>query len=197
MKMKDTTTRLPKELRERIAQDTGELVLQASFQALTRQDIGSNRMYGKSGRQVSRKQARKTEKLEKKQKKAEYFSHGAISLKRRATNEPEGAPPKKRVKRESGHHETMKAIKSVQNPSGKPVKESEMTPEAARPSKTALEKLASRQLKPAKSVNSQPRTDEDREIAWLEYKLRVNGKAPRSKIFEEDGLGGMVPRGMS
>ena len=197
MKMRDTTTRLPRELRERIAQDTGELVLQASFQALTRQNIGSNRTYGKSGNKVSRKQARKTEKLERKQKKAEYFSHGAISLKRRATNEPEGGPPKKRVKRESGHKETMKAIKSVQVPSGKPAKESEMTPEAARPSKTALEKLANRQLKLAKSVNSQARTDEDREIAWLEYKLGIKGNTSKSKIFEEDGLGGMVPKCMS
>ena len=197
MKTKDTTTRLPKELRERIAQDTGELVLQASFQALTGHNIGSNRMYGKSGKQVSRKQARKMEKLEKKQKKADYFSQGAILLKRRATNEPEGAPPKKRVKRESGRHENMKAIKSVQNPSERPAKESEMTPVAARPPKTALEKLASRQLKLAKSVNSQARTDEDREIAWLEYKLGIKGNAPKSKIFEEDGLGGMVPKAMS
>ena len=198
MKMKDRTTRLPRELRERIDQDTGKLVLQASFQALTLPDIGSNnRMYGKSGKQVPRKRARKLEKLEKKQKKAEYFSHGAISLKRRAVKEPEGAPPKKRVKRESGHQETMKAIKSVQKASSKPAKESEMTPEAARPSKPPLEKLATRQLKRAKSVNTQTRTDEDREIAWLEYKLGIKGKAPRSKIFEEDGLGGMVLKVMS
>ena len=197
MKMKDKTIRLPRELRERIDQDTGKLVLQASFQALTLSDIGSNRMYGKSGKQVPRKQTRKMEKSEKKQKKAEYFSHGAVSLKRRAVKEPEGAPPMKRVKRESGHQEIMKAVKSVQKASSKPAKESEMTPEAARPSITALEKLASRQLKLAKSVNSQARTDEDREIAWLEYKLGIKGKAPMLKIFEEDGLGGMVPKVMS
>ena len=197
MKMKDRTTRLPRELQERIDQDTGRLVLQASFQPLTLPDVGPNRRYGKSGKQVPRKQARKLEKLEKKQKKAEYFSHGAISLKRRAVKEPEGAPPKKRVKRESGHQETMKAIKSVQKPSRKPAKESEMTPEAGRPSITALEKLATRQLKLAKSVNTQVRTDEDREIAWLEHKLGIKGKAPRSKIFEEDGLGGMVPEVLS
>ena len=197
MKMKDTTIRLPRELQERIAQDTGELVLPASFQALTRPDIGSNRIYGRSGKHVSRKQARKTEKLEKKQRKVEYFSHGAISPKRRATNEPEGAPPKKRVKREPGRHETISAIKSVQKASGKPAKKSEMTPEGARPSRTALEKLASRQVKLAKSVKSQAKTDEDREIAWLEYKLGVKGKASSSKIFEEDGLGGMVLKTMS
>jgi hypothetical protein len=154
-------------------------------------------MNGRSAKQVSRKQARKTGTMEKKQRKAEYFSHRAISLKRRATNEPEEAPPKKRVKRESVHQETVDVIKSVQKPSGNPAKESEMTPESARLSRTALKKPATRQVKLPKSGKSQAETDGDREIAWLEYKLGIKGKATHSKIFEEDGLGGMVPKVMS
>jgi nucleolar MIF4G domain-containing protein 1 len=152
-------------------------------------------MYSRSGKQIPRKQARRAEKLEKKQRRAEYFSHGATSLKRRATNEPEGPPSKKRVKREAGHQETMNVIKSTQKASGKPAKESEMTPKAARSSRTAFAKLASRQVKLAKSVQSQAETGEDQEIAWLEYKLGIKGN--KSKIFEEDGLGGMVPKVMS
>lgn len=173
------------------------LYSQLRFKLLNRPDTGSNRIPGRSGKKVSRKQARKTEKLERKQRKAEYFSHGAISLKRRATNEPEGAPPKKRVKRESGHQETNNAIKSVQKAPRKPTKESKMIPESARLSRTALEKPASRQVKLAKSAKSQAETDGDREIAWLEYKLGIKGKATRSKIFEEHGLGGMVTKVMS
>jgi len=135
--------------------------------------------------------------LEKKQKKAEYFSHGVTSLKRRATSELEGAPPKKRVKRESGHQETVNAINSAQKAPGKLAKESEMTPEPARSSKTALEKLASRQVKLAESVKPPAEANEDREITWLEYKLGIKGEASRSKVFEEDGLGGMIPKFMS
>ena len=76
---------------------------------------------------------------------------------------------------------------------------SEMTPEVVRSSKprTALEKLASRQAKVAKPVNSQAETDEDREIDWLEHKLGIRGKASKTKIFEEDGLDGVSPKVIS
>lgn len=133
--------------------------------------------------------------MEKKQRKAEYFSHGAISLKRRATNEPEGAPPKKRVKRESGHQETKNDNKSVQKAPNKPPKFLEMAPEATRSPKprTALEKLASRHPKVPKLGKPQVEADEDQEIAWLEYKLGIKGKVSKSSIFEEDGLHGMLP----
>jgi hypothetical protein len=110
-------------------------------------------------------------------------------------DEPEGAPPNKRVKRESSHQEAIKKDKGTQKASKKPPKQSEITPEAARTSKprTALEKLASRQAKVAKPVKSQAETDEGREIAWLEYKLGIKGGSSRPKIFEEDGLDGMLP----
>lgn len=122
-----------------------------------------------------------------------YFSHGATSLKRQAPNEPEGAPPTKRFKRESGHQETVNENKSSQEAFNRPPKESGITPEATHSSKprTALEKLANRQAKVAKQVKPQAKTNEDREIAWLEYKLGIKGK---SSIFEEDGLDGMLPK---
>lgn len=93
----------------------------------------------------------------------------------------------------------MNKNKGAQKASENPPKESEMAPKVARSSKpkTALERLASRQAKVVKSVQSQAETDEDREIAWLEYKLGIGGKAPKSSIFEEDGLDGMLPKVMS
>jgi hypothetical protein len=139
--------------------------------------------------------------LEKKQRRAEYFSNanGATSLKRRATNEPEEAPPRKRVKREYGYQEVMGKDRCAQEDPKNPPKKSEMTPEAARPTKprTALEKLASRQANVEEHVKTQAETDEDREIAWLELKLGIKGKSPKSKTFEEDGLDGMLPKSMS
>lgn len=130
--------------------------------------------------------------MEKKQRRAEYLSYGAISFKRRATNELEGAPPKKKLKRESGHQEAMNENKGTQKASAKLPKESEMAPELARTSKprTALERLANRQAKVVEPVQSQAVTDEHREIAWLQYKLGIKGKVSKSSIFKEDGLDG-------
>ena len=93
----------------------------------------------------------------------------------------------------------MDENKGTHKTSEKPSKQLEMAPEVARSSKprTALERLASRQAKVAKSVQPLAKTDEDREIAWLEHKLGIRGKASKSSIFEEDGLGGRLPQVMS
>jgi hypothetical protein len=134
--------------------------------------------------------------LEKKQRKAEFFSHRAALLKRRATNELEGAPLKKRFKRDSGHQEVMSGNEDAQGAPEELPKELEEVARFPEP-RTALERLASRQAKVVKTVRSQAETDEHQEIAWLEHKLGISGKVSKSSIFKEDGLEGRLPKVIS
>jgi len=133
--------------------------------------------------------------LQKKQRKASYFSATTNPPKRTAESEHVESPQRKKVKlAESrpglvdGTPESAPAARAshkgkerVDKNSGKSVRT------------TALERLATRSV-PAPVPRNQQEKDEDAYIALLEAKLGMNRKGKKdssvSKEFEQDGLDG-------
>ncbi|THV07360.1 hypothetical protein K435DRAFT_833689 [Dendrothele bispora CBS 962.96] len=165
---KNSTTRLPQSLLEEINQSPG-----------------SNNSRGRQSKhQLSRKETRKQERVERKSRRVEYF---ARKPKRPAENEPDLAPQRKKLKLESrtdvsqanANPTLNKPPKSTSSQSQvQPKKESSLKKQPSK--KTALEKLMSH----PKPKTKQER-DEDKYIEYLESQL---GHKKGKSVKYNDGL---------
>lgn len=157
----------------------------------------SHRSKGK-GTHLSRKDARKQERLDHKKRRADHFSTRTVAVKRKTEEEHVDVPDSKRRKtvhfadevKSSSPPKTRKT-----RPRGSPER-SDSRPSTKTESKpTALEKLASKSTRKAPKVASSiPRTreesEEDAYIAYLEARLGYSNGTKRKKGDEADGLDG-------
>ena len=142
---------------------------------------------------VSRKEARKQDREEKKRRRAVYFSSVANSAKRVAVSpHPESPPPKKTKVAEPSQSqvsETKPGKISPKRSSGPIEKKNKL----AASSKIASTRLVTRSASPT-LPRSQREEDEDRYIAFLEAKLNSGKKSKKGagyiKEIDDDGLGG-------
>ena len=157
---------------------------------------------------VSRKEARKQQRLEKRHNKAQFFTSGNDSSKRRADLEHQESPQRKKRKvvSEDSRKPFLTEAKSAKKPTAfqsgtSPAASSNLIPQAnAKSSKdlskmTALDKLAARSKRPAihirnKDSRSQEEIEEDAYIARLEAKLGRKKGGKLEKEWEDDGLDG-------
>ncbi|KAF5382190.1 hypothetical protein D9615_004440 [Tricholomella constricta] len=176
MRKKTSTTRLPPTLREEINETAGNDHPRTKLQSRPK---------------VSRKEARKEERLNRKKHKAEYFSSSSAQGKRTAEEDHTESPKRKKVKHNvSGppnaaaaiSHPTVAGMSSKPPPSTKPP-----IAEQKKKSQTRLEKLAS---KPdALRIPDRKGDKEDAYIAYLEAKLGYAAKSgKKKKSAEDDGL---------
>ncbi|KAG0706767.1 hypothetical protein DFH29DRAFT_899911 [Suillus ampliporus] len=151
---------------------------------------------------VSRKDARKQERVERKKRKADHFLHSAHSAKRKTEEEHADSPQRKRVKisqepiarppASKPHHAATSKVLSRHR-----TEEPHTTTESVPKQKfktTALERLVNKSTaKPSKIASKGPRTREEEEddayIAYLESKLGYTGGGSRRKDDDMDGLG--------
>lgn len=169
VKRRDKTTLLPQALREQLEQQ------------------GYKTGHSHSKRQKSRKERRTEEKIAKKQRKNEYYSHN-LNNTRSSEPRPDVEPPKKRRKLDEGNTiskplVTKRSDKSLKTLS--PVKKDAVAgPKPLRVKMAEGDGLL-------KKTRSQVEIDEDKEIAWLEYQLGLSGKKQGkswNKMLQEDGL---------
>ncbi|KAJ3536451.1 hypothetical protein NM688_g6834 [Phlebia brevispora] len=163
---------------------------------------------------LSRKDARKQERNEKKQRKANFFAHTTTAGKRHAEEEHIDSPTRKKVKLSSEAQRSPPSVKVAKNIAAAPsVAHREKTsvkghekhvskPSEASSSKpkrrTALQKLAERTGVPSSHSavlpkgRTQVETEEDAYIAYLEKKLGWSKGGKRTKQYgnglDEDGL---------
>ncbi|KAJ7067055.1 hypothetical protein C8F01DRAFT_657335 [Mycena amicta] len=172
MKQKTSTTRLPPTLVEELQANKGD-------------ENGSRFQKRPNKSQASRKELRKLERLGAKQRKAQFFSAPPES--QSVVKQPQTV---KRVSENVDHAESpprKKARFATEAPAA--TKPKSTTPKTQK-RKTALEKFAEKQSKPAalpaRLPRSQKEKDEDAYIAYLEGKLGhdKNKKGKR----EDDGL---------
>jgi nucleolar MIF4G domain-containing protein 1 len=153
--------------------------------------------------QLSRKEARKQDRVGRKQRKAEFFSAVPTSTKRHAQDEHADSPKRKKAKLEPAVLSTNDSRTSSINKHNPPANSSRPIPLAReakakklKPStqpKTALEKLVrGSNLILKSSPRSQKEKDEDAYIAYLESKLGYAEGSKRKKGSEDDGLDGVV-----
>ncbi|KAG5646977.1 hypothetical protein DXG03_001700 [Asterophora parasitica] len=183
VRKKTSTTRLPHTLREEIDDSAGN-------------DHPRAKSFHRS--KVSRKEARKEERLNRKRHKAEYFSSGAAHSKRPAEDDHDHAesPKRKKVKHDGALPSntvlstTVSAFldtipQKFSKPAPPPAKA--LVPETKKKAPTALEKLASKST--AAPRNSDRRGDEeDAYISYLEAKLGYAKGGKKKTSAEDDGL---------
>lgn len=157
---------------------------------------------GKTRHQLSRKDARKQDREDKKKRKADFFSAPpkANLVKRPAPTEHTESPQRKKTKL-SGAEPTRPPAPALPTQVKPALKKTLTSVTSAKPPKprTALEKLASRSDAPSlpRSSRSQKEREEDAYIAYLESKLGRGKKTAE----DDDGLDGMrfnhyiTPRG--
>ncbi|KAF9525634.1 hypothetical protein CPB83DRAFT_859086 [Crepidotus variabilis] len=183
IRKKTSTTKLPQSLVEQLEETSSRHVQKRSHPRLSR-----------SG---SRKDARKQERVMRKQRKADFFSQNQSgsrtsgdSLKRSAESDNDEVPQRKRVKPGDSKTSLTSQQKgksksnskpSISSPSHKAPKESTKD----KKSKTSLEKLS--RTGSISTLRSRVEEEEDKYIAYLESQLgsKATGK---SKATEEDGL---------
>ncbi|KIJ67003.1 hypothetical protein HYDPIDRAFT_26414 [Hydnomerulius pinastri MD-312] len=153
---------------------------------------------------LSRKDARKQERLDRKKRKAEHFSASVGSAKRKTEEEHVESPKPKRRK-------TVHFAEDVKPPAASPKDKLSSRPRlkldapdsvthSSRKSErkpTALEKLASKSSRSVpKTAPRMPRTREEEEedayIEYLESKLGYSTGGKRKNGDEEDGLGDLL-----
>ncbi|KAG8803249.1 suppressor of glycerol defect [Serendipita sp. 398] len=170
----DTTTLLPKSLRDQIESKEQESHSQQSFR------------HGKT----SRKQQRILNKTVKKERKTAYFAH---RLKRKGFVDDAAQNDQPPPKRRKIHGDEFK---EVQNKQKNVSKVSSKGKEGSKPDKKVHQTVISSKSKTSIKANSmvppsQVDIDEDREIAWLEYKLGISQKEKGKsldRILQKDGL---------
>jgi nucleolar MIF4G domain-containing protein 1 len=152
--------------------------------------------------QISRKDVRKQDRLERKKRKAEFFSAASNlnSGKRSADGEHVESPKRKKVKVANPEPVASKnsGVESVgvklQVPSSQVSEELRTKSKSKTKPKTALQKLATRSEtgRYSTSSRSQKEQEDDAYIAYLESKLGYGkgGKA-KKQAEEDDGLDGM------
>ncbi|KAG6819525.1 hypothetical protein H0H93_011028 [Arthromyces matolae] len=132
--------------------------------------------YPNSRRKVSRKDARKEQRLSRKQHKAEYFSASHSQSKRRAEQNHEESPQRKKPKLDEPLSRPAPTLSS--EPSQPALKQKKTSPSKSLPKPIAAPRIPD------------PRRDEDdANIAYLEDKLGYS-KGKRKKHVEDDGLDG-------
>lgn len=162
----------------------------------------------KNGRpKVSRKEARKQQRTERKQSKAQFFRPGTNGAKRRAEHDHEESPQQKKQKVTQASSQPAAGPSRTAGPNSNEPKAGPSNPTSKKDTKpkrdatkvTALEKLAARSESTEKKEprnlrrrvpQSQEEMDEDAYIARLEAKLGRKKGGKLSKEWEDDGLDG-------
>jgi hypothetical protein len=162
----------------------------------------------------TRKATREEERAAKKQRKAEYFAQRprfkeeSKSLKRKADLESNERPVKRQkmedgvgLMRKISGQRTQKEFTIPASPKQKrkEMEASSFTPTKATTAQKAKATVATKSTKRHTKIPGIPalESDEDREIAWLEYQLGIEsgkktgrGSTTYSKLLKEDGLDG-------
>jgi nucleolar MIF4G domain-containing protein 1 len=147
--------------------------------------------------QISRKEARKHERIVRKQNKAEFFSTNAARHKRPAEENHEESPNRKKPK----HDKTIPSIPpAASQPSAQSTYKAEVAPtkplppsilKTSKKTRTPLEKLAGgSNAPPTTFARTRKEEEEDSYIAYLESKLGYAKGSKRKKFVEDDGLDG-------
>ena len=139
---------------------------------------------------VSRKDARKQERLDRKKRRADQFSTRAVAVKRPRIEEDHVNVPD--VKRRKTVH-FADQVKDSTPPQKTRLSDAHKSKSKSKP--TALERLASQSTREAPKVASRisrtrEEAEEDAYIAYLEAKLGYSRGNGRRKGDEADGLGG-------
>ncbi|KAG6856902.1 hypothetical protein H0H87_012483 [Tephrocybe sp. NHM501043] len=186
-RQKTSTTRLPQSLQEELDEVSGGRTY--SLYSLGNNTISGNdhpRTKSKFRPKITRKEARKEERLNRKKHKAEYFSAGQVHNKRRAEEDHEQSPQRKKAKRDQPNvavtlapslkHKSPKAV-------AKPTIDAKPLPTKKT---TALEKLATKSSAPR--IPDRKADEEDAYISYLEAKLGYTKGEKRKKPSDDDGL---------
>ncbi|KAL0574986.1 suppressor of glycerol defect [Marasmius crinis-equi] len=183
-RQKTSTTRLPQSLLEQLGQstDNDHLPRKRSSKA-----------------QLSRKDARKQERAQKKQNKATYF-FGSHGVKRAATDEGNNPrKPNKKIKLDGGADvwgdtqpkaSTSKVVEEVKkgDQSKERVRKTEKKAKPPKNSESALEKMVKKTTSTSRirAPRTQQEKNEDTYITYLEAKLGYTNKGKKSRF--DDGL---------
>ena len=178
---------LPKSILEHIQDAPGVCTIQPSASSRRLLDGQENNHRHKGKNHLSRKDARKQERLDRKKRRADHFS--AIVGKHEIEEEHVDVPDSKR--RKTVHFQDQ--VKSTPVKNIRPAESRE--PIKSKPRPTALEKLASQcTRKTPKAASRTPRTreeaEEDAYITYLEARLGYSKGSKRNQGDEADGLGG-------
>ncbi|KAI0065323.1 hypothetical protein BV25DRAFT_1928190 [Artomyces pyxidatus] len=144
---------------------------------------------------VSRKEARKQDRAEKKQRKASFFGSNANSLKRVAEIEhPESSKRKKARLQTTDVPEAIPVSSLVKPQSSKMTLAIISETNVQRKTKKKIGKGKATREQPVSVPRSQQEKNEDKYIAYLEGMLGNKGKKGSSydKGFDEDGLGDLL-----
>ena len=186
---------LPKSILEHIDQDASGVCIIPS-RVLSRRSFAQGHRPRNKGKnsQVSRRDTRKQERLDRKKRRADHFSTRAVAIavKRGTGGEHVDVPA---VKRRKTVHFADQGKGSIPRQKTRPPELSDAHTSTKSKSKTALERLVSRSTREAPKVASRiPRTreetEEDAYIAYLEAKLGYSKGTKRRTGDEDDGLGG-------
>ncbi|KAF8071844.1 hypothetical protein FPV67DRAFT_1482904 [Lyophyllum atratum] len=171
VRKKTSTTRLPQTLREEIDGSTGN---------------DHHRIHSRP--KVSRKEARKEERLNRKKHKAEYFSSAPTWNKRPAEEDHAESPERKRAKHDVVAPTAEAVIRSHSTVPVKSIKAEASTKltlaptEKKKKTRTPLEKLAAPRIPDRKG------DEEDAYISYLEAQLGYAKGGKKKKPIEDDGL---------
>ncbi|KAH0585267.1 hypothetical protein H2248_008510 [Termitomyces sp. 'cryptogamus'] len=160
VRKKSSTTRLPQTLREELEGVPG------NDRSRTRYPYRPK---------ISRKEARKEQRRNRKKSKSQYFSAGNANKRNAEQEEHDESPQRKKAK--LGQHDVV--------PKPKP------TPETKSPKvKKLAEKVTPKSVTPRTlpRIPDQRRDDDDAYIAYLEAKLGYAKGVKRKKLVEDDGL---------
>lgn len=194
---------LPKSILEHIDRHDASGVCTKSFihMPLIRNQVGQGHPHRNKGKNIhlSRKDARKQERLDRKKRRADHLSTTAVDLKRKAEEEYADVPYSKRRKTDRFADEVKSSsppqIHNTRPPRGPSEPSDSSTSTKTKSKFTALEKLASKSTPKAPKVASRvlrtrEEAEEDAYIAYLEAKLGYSNGAKRRKGDEVDGLAG-------
>ncbi|KAI0264458.1 hypothetical protein BC834DRAFT_924661 [Gloeopeniophorella convolvens] len=180
MPSRSTGIRLPQTLLDQL-NDTSDTV------SRSRQGRG-----GPHRPKLTRKEARKQGRTEKKQRKADFFTSVNANEKRASDAPHPESPPSKKAKLAEPARSRNAELQGSKN-SAKP----SSSKDSSKKPKDALRKTSSKALERSIPIplRSRQEEDEDRYIAYLESKLgsgkrTKKGTVDYSKDFDEDGLGG-------
>ena len=188
---------LPKSILEHIDRQDASGVCAIQSKLLSRRLFSQGNRHRNKGKNshVSRKDARKQERLDRKKRRADQFSTRAVAVKRpRIEEEHVNVPDVKRRK-------TVHFADQVKDPTPPQKTRSPESPDAhklkstSKSKPTALERLASQSTREAPKVASRisrtrEEAEEDAYIAYLEAKLGYSRGNGRRQGDEADGLGG-------
>ncbi|KAG5635726.1 hypothetical protein H0H81_010304 [Sphagnurus paluster] len=161
VRKKTSTTRLPQALKDELEESTSN-------------DHPRSRLYSRP--KVSRKEARKEQRLNRKKQKAEHFSSSSVHNKRPAEEDHAESPIRKKIK----HDDTpLQPGSTLVKPSVTPSEKKKNAP-------TKLEKLTPKTTTPR--VLNRRADEEDAYIAYLETKLGYAKGGKKKKSTEDDGL---------